>query len=114
MTPGFCASAGIFLARNLLKRLLVRHAIAVFRFDLYFLLIAGLQALQFVFEAVDDLSRALDVRERLFADVGVDDFAVIVGERVLDGDDRAFLNVASRLQRDRLRRCSAADRERGW
>ena len=102
MAPGFLRLSGDLVAGDLLKSSLVGQAVAVFRLDVDFFLVADFQPVELSFQTFDDLSRALDVSERFFADVGIDDIAGIVGERVFDGNDRTFLNCRTRFQCDRL------------
>ena len=87
---GFLCLGRDRIARQLLECIGIGHAVAFFRPDLNLLPIAGLQTEQLFLQTGNDLAGAVNERQGILADVGVDDFALIVRERVLDGNDRAF------------------------
>ena len=85
------------VARNFLERVGIL-LVTVLGFNHDFLLIADFQSRELLFKTAHDLSAAMQVCQRLFTDVGVDNFAGVVGERVFDRDDRVLLDNLSRFQ----------------
>jgi hypothetical protein len=123
--------------RHDLDKLRVAHAVTLFRHHVDLELIAGLLAFQRLLEARDDMALAVDVSQRLATVGAVDDVALVVGQRVVEGNDVAIADLheflamgggneggnrpvapkargrAGRVQIDRLAACCAATRENG-
>jgi hypothetical protein len=66
------------IARNFLERVGIL-LITVLGFDHDFLLVADFQSRQLFFKAANDLSAAVQVCQRFFTDVGIDNFARLIG-----------------------------------